>query len=82
MSQFNCEVCELAKHQHSVFRPCPYKNQPLLLLFIAIFGVHLVHLICLILVGLSPLLMTTLDCVDLFHKRKNLKLFPFLNNFI
>ena len=26
MSQFNCEVCELAKHQHYVFRAYPYKN--------------------------------------------------------
>ena len=26
MSQFNCEVCELAKHQHSVFQARPYKK--------------------------------------------------------
>ena len=57
MSQFNYEVCELAKHLILI------KNQPLLLLFIVIFGVHLMYLICLILVGLSPLLMTTLGCV-------------------
>ena len=63
MSQFNCEVCELAKHERSVFELILIKNQPLLLLFIVIFGVHLVYLICLILVGLSPLSMTTLCCV-------------------
>ena len=26
MSQFNCEVCELAKHERSVFRAHPYKK--------------------------------------------------------
>ena len=58
------------------------KKQPLLLLFTMIFGVYLVYLICLILIGLSPLLMTTLGCVGSISCKKNLKLFPFSNNFI
>ena len=65
MSQFNCEVCILAKHQCSFFffELVAIKNQPFLLFFIVIFGVHLMYIICLILVGLSPSLMTTLGCV-------------------
>ena len=64
MSQFNCEVFELAKHQQSVFRAHPYKKSaPFTLIHSDIWGLHLVYLICLILVSLSPLLMTTLGCV-------------------
>ena len=63
MSQFNCKVYEFAKHQRYFFEFILIKNQPFLLLFIIIFGIHLVYLICLILVGLSLLLMTTLGCV-------------------
>ena len=63
MSQFNCEVCELAKHQRFVFRAHPYKKSAPFILIIVIFGVHLVYLICLILICPSPLLMTTLGYV-------------------